>query len=100
MLFLKGIAWKALLYPNTMTELEKMISNYFRKYKRESKTIVSQTNKVCFSQDILEYGTWNPVHSLGKTLLAFALVHSVLQGQTYMSFPVSLDFRLLHSSPL
>ena len=65
-----------------------------------------------------------PVHSLGKTLLAFALLHSVLQGQIclllqlFLSFflnfifklykivlvlpniKMNLDFLLLHSSPL
>ena len=41
-----------------------------------------------------------PVHSLGKTLLAFVLLHFVLQGQTCLLFQVSLDFLLLHSSPL
>ena len=41
-----------------------------------------------------------PVHSLGKTLLAFALLHFVLQGQTCLLLQVSLDFLLLHSSPL
>ena len=41
-----------------------------------------------------------PVRSLGKTLLAFALLHSVLQGQTCLLLQVSLDFLLLHSSPL
>ena len=41
-----------------------------------------------------------PVHSLGKTLLAFALLHSVLQGQICLLLQVSLDFLLLHSSPL
>ena len=41
-----------------------------------------------------------PVHSLGKTLLAFALLHFVLQGQTCLLIQVSLDFLLLHSSPL
>ena len=40
------------------------------------------------------------VHSLGKTLLAFALLHFVLQGQTCLLLQVSLDFLLLHSSPL
>ena len=37
--------------------------------------------------------------SLGKTLLAFALIHFVLQDQTCLLFRVTLDF-LLHSSPL
>ena len=41
-----------------------------------------------------------PVHSLGKTLLAFALLHSVLQGQICLLLQVFLDFLLLHFSPL
>ena len=41
-----------------------------------------------------------PVRSLGKTLLAFALLHFVLQGQTCLLLQVSLDFMILHSSPL
>ena len=41
-----------------------------------------------------------PVCSLGKALLASALLHSVLQGQTCLLSQVSLDFLLLHSSPL
>ena len=41
-----------------------------------------------------------PVHSLGKTLLASALFHFVLHGQTSLLFQVSLDFLLLNSSPL
>ena len=41
-----------------------------------------------------------PVRSLGKTLLAFALLHSVLQGQTCLLLQVFLDFLLLHASPL
>ena len=40
------------------------------------------------------------VHSLGKTLVAFALLHSVLQGQIFLLLQVLLDFLLLHSSPL
>ena len=40
------------------------------------------------------------VRSLGKTLLAFALIHFVLQGQIYLLLQVFLDFLLLHSSPL
>ena len=42
------------------------------------------------------YLLW-PVCSLGKTLLAFVLLHSVLQGQICLVF---LDFLLLHSSLL
>ena len=38
-----------------------------------------------------------PVHSLGKTLLAFALLHCVVQGQICQSLHVSLEFLLLHS---
>ena len=41
-----------------------------------------------------------PVHSLGRTLLAFALLHSVFQGQICLLLQVFLDFLLLHSSPL
>ena len=41
-----------------------------------------------------------PVHSLGKILLAFALLNFVLQGQIYLLLQVSLDFLLLHSIPL
>ena len=41
-----------------------------------------------------------PVHSPGKTLLVFALLHSVLQGQICLLLQVSFDFLLLHSSPL
>ena len=40
------------------------------------------------------------VCSPGKTLLAFALLHFVLQGQTCLLLQVSLDFLLLHSSSL
>ena len=45
------------------------------------------------------YLRW-PVHSLGRTLLAFSLLHSVLQGQICLLFHVFLDFLLLHTSPL
>ena len=41
-----------------------------------------------------------PVNSLGKTLLAFVLLHFVLQGQICLLLQVFLDFLLLHSSPL
>ena len=40
------------------------------------------------------------VCSFGKTLLAIALLHFVLQGQTCLLLQVFLDFLLLHSSPL
>ena len=39
------------------------------------------------------------MHSLGKTLFAFALFHFVHQGQIYLLFQVSLDFLVLHFSP-
>ena len=38
-----------------------------------------------------------PVRSLGKTLLAFALLHSVLQGQICLLLQGFLDFLILHS---
>ena len=38
--------------------------------------------------------------SFGKTLLGFALLHSVLQGQICLLLQVFLDSLLLHSSPL
>ena len=41
-----------------------------------------------------------PVHFLGKNLLAFALIHSVFQGQICQLLQVFLSFLLLHSSPL
>ena len=40
------------------------------------------------------------VCSLGKTLLAFALLHSIFQGQICLLSQVFLDFLLLHSSTL
>ena len=39
-----------------------------------------------------------PVCSFGKTLLAFALLYSVLQGQICLLLQVFLDFLLLYSS--
>ena len=41
-----------------------------------------------------------PVRSLGKILLAFTLLHSVLQDLIFLLLQVFLDFVLLHSSPL
>ena len=41
-----------------------------------------------------------PVCSLCTTLLAFALLHFVLQGQICLLLQVSLDFLFLHSSTL
>ena len=48
----------------------------------------------------LEEGVCYDQCVLGKTLLAFALLHSVLQGQICLVLQVFLDFLLLHSSPL
>ena len=39
-----------------------------------------------------------PVHFLGKTLLAFVLLHSVFQGQICLLLQMFLDFLLLQSS--
>ena len=39
-----------------------------------------------------------PLQSLGRILLAFALLHSVLQGQICLLLQVFLDFLFLHSS--
>ena len=41
-----------------------------------------------------------PVRSLDKTVLAFALLHSIFKGQICLLPQVFLDFLLLHSSPL
>ena len=41
-----------------------------------------------------------PVQPLFRTLLDFALLHSVPQGQACLLLQVSLDFLLLHSNPL
>ena len=38
------------------------------------------------------------MHSLGKILLVFALLHSVFQGQICLLLQVSLDFLLLYSN--
>ena len=52
-------------------------------------SLVLLKESVCYDQCIL----------LAK-LLAFALLHSVLQGQICLLLQVFLDFPLLHSSPL
>ena len=41
-----------------------------------------------------------PIYSLDQTLLVFALLHFVLQGQTCLLLHVSLDFLLLRCNPL
>ena len=50
----------------------------------------------CLGQNLGLLWIW-PMHSLGKTLLDFALLHFVLQGQTCLLLQVSLDFLLLQS---
>ena len=40
-----------------------------------------------------------PISSFDKTLLVFAQIHFVLQGQTCLLLQISLDFLLLYSSP-
>ena len=52
-----------------------------------------------FSWVVGRYLLWF-MHSFGKTLLAFVLLHSVLQGQICLLCQVFLDFLLLHSSLL
>ena len=49
---------------------------------------------------LLEEGVCYDQCVLCKILLAYALLHFVLQGQTCLLLQVSLDFLLLHSSPL
>ena len=49
---------------------------------------------------LLEKGICWLACPLNKTLLAFALLHFVCQGQTCLLFWVSLGFLLLHSNPL
>ena len=49
----------------------------------------------------LEEGVcYDQCKTLGKTLLPFALLHFVIQGQICLLFQVFLDFLLLYSSPL
>ena len=51
---------------------------------------------VALSLVLLEEGVcYDQCGSLGKTLLAFALLHFVLQAQTCLSLQISLDFLLL-----
>ena len=59
-------------------------------------------SKTC---SFLTWGVTVSVHGEGavlpsKTLLAFALLHFVLQGEIYLLPQVFLDFLLLHSNPL
>ena len=48
---------------------------------------------------LLEEGVFYDQCVLLRKLLAFALLHSVLQGQICLLLQVSLDFLLLHFSP-
>ena len=56
-------------------------------------------NKEQFVVDFNEKGVYYDQHIL-LTLLALALLHFVLQGQTCLLLQVSPDFLLLHSIPL
>ena len=49
---------------------------------------------------LLEKDVWYDQCFLLAKLLAFVLLHSVLQGQTCLLLQVFLDFLLLHSNPL
>ena len=49
---------------------------------------------------LLEKDVCYDQHVLLTKLLAFALIHFVLQGQTCLLFWVPLDLLLLHSNPL
>ena len=49
---------------------------------------------------LLEESVCYDMCSFDKTLLAFSLLHFLLQGQTCLLLQVSLDFLLLHSNPL
>ena len=49
---------------------------------------------------LLDVGVYYDQCVLLAKLLAFALLHFVLQGQIYLLLQVSLDFLLLHSGPL
>ena len=61
-----------------------------------AKNIVSLILVLCHWEKVL---LW-PVCSLDKTLWAFALLHFVLQAQSYLLFWGSLDSLHLHSNPL
>ena len=50
--------------------------------------------------EVIGKGLLWPACSLDKTLLAFSLLHFLLQGQTSLLFQVFLDFLLLRSNPL
>ena len=49
---------------------------------------------------LLEECLLGPVRSLGEILLAFALLHFVLQGHICLLFWIAFNFLLLYSSPL
>jgi len=53
-----------------------------------------------FSLVLLEKGVCYDQHVLLVKLLAFALLHFVLQGQTCLLLQVSFDYLILHSNPL
>ena len=63
-------------------------------------SIITESAKLAINFENIFVYTWASLVALGKTLLAFALLHFVLQGQICMLLQISLDFLLLHSSPL
>ena len=68
--------------------LQRICSVWFRYWPSMCRVISFVVGRGCL--------LW-PACSLGKTLLAFVLLHFVLQGQTCLLLQVSLDFLLLHS---
>ena len=82
-------------------------------YRASPSLVAKKSEKSDFSIDHLVRSTWRvfscvigtgcllwPVCSLGKSLLAFALLHCVLQSQICLLLQVSLDLLILHSSSL
>ena len=63
-------------------------------------SIITESAKLAINFENIFVYTWASLVALGKTLLAFALLHFVLQGQICLLLQVFLDFLLLHSSPL
>ena len=87
-------SWLFWLYRASPSLAKRIYSIWFR-YWPSADVHVSSHLLCCWQRVFL----W-PVHSHGKTLLAFALLYFVLQSQTCLLFQISLDFLLLHSKPL
>ena len=87
------------LYPVTMTFRTSSVLSCgcMQHMYNEPSLLQSEINK----KDVEDFHvTKVVVRSLDKTLLAFALLHSLLQGQICLLLQVFLDFLLLHSCPL